>query len=574
LPERLKPSEWTERYVVLSAAESAEPGRYSFDRTPYLRGIIDAAIEPGVEEIVFLKPTQVGGSQSQRNLLGYWIDNDPGPCMFVMPSEQASEEMMRDRIRPLLENDRIRRHVSPHREDNTLSCVKLDTMPIFTAHAGSPQSLASKPCRYILPDEIDKYPPHSGREADPISLATERTQTFGHRKKIFKTSTPTTRNGAIWKAWEACGDKRRFHVPCPHCGHKQHFTFPQVKWPKLAIEDKVKRADEVEKHRLAYYECESCKGEIRDHHKPKMLLAGEWVSDGEKSKRVGFHLNSMYSPWCTFSGIAAEFIRAEGDMALTQNFRNSRMAEPFEDVVESQRPSVIADRIAGAPEPSTPDWCRMLILTADVQKDSLWYVVRAWDFGFRSQLVRYGECLNFDELYGIAFGSTPVHFVAIDGKYRTTEVVEFARRLPEQIALTNGVTFTTPPVICNDSIREGIRYLKIDTTLAKDRLAHMLADADVMRWRVHSKIGDDYCNQITAEHKVYDPKLKRFVWQPKYKGKANHLGDCESNQCAVATWLGMDQTPDNAAPKQDQPEPQPAHRDEQQGSWVTNYKRY
>ncbi len=100
----------------------------------------------------------------------------------------------------------------------------------------------------------------------------------------------------------------------------------------------------IEQGRLAWYECSNtqCGGRITDAHKPKMLERGVWVSDGQTvspdgkvmgrrpgSKRVGFHLSSLYSPWRTFSDMAAEFIRAEGDVAATMNFRNSRLAEPF-----------------------------------------------------------------------------------------------------------------------------------------------------------------------------------------------------------------------------------------------------
>jgi phage terminase Nu1 subunit (DNA packaging protein) len=41
-PARTPPSKWMEEEYVVSAEESAEPGRYSFDRYAYLRGVICA----------------------------------------------------------------------------------------------------------------------------------------------------------------------------------------------------------------------------------------------------------------------------------------------------------------------------------------------------------------------------------------------------------------------------------------------------------------------------------------------------------------------------------------------------
>jgi phage terminase large subunit GpA-like protein len=75
-------------------------------------------------------------------------------------------------------------------------------MYVSISGANSPASLASKPIRYLFLDEVDKYPPASRREADPISLARERTKTFINRK-IYMCSTPTLRSGHIWKAKES-----------------------------------------------------------------------------------------------------------------------------------------------------------------------------------------------------------------------------------------------------------------------------------------------------------------------------------------------------------------------------------
>jgi hypothetical protein len=45
-PARTPPSRWMEGEYVVSAEESAEPGRYSFDRYAYLREILDPLSTP------------------------------------------------------------------------------------------------------------------------------------------------------------------------------------------------------------------------------------------------------------------------------------------------------------------------------------------------------------------------------------------------------------------------------------------------------------------------------------------------------------------------------------------------
>ena len=86
-PETLTVSEWAERYRVLDNKTSAEPGPWSNRRTPYLTGIMDEFTNYDTEEIIFVKPTQVGGTECMNNMLGYVISQDPAPTEIVYPTE-------------------------------------------------------------------------------------------------------------------------------------------------------------------------------------------------------------------------------------------------------------------------------------------------------------------------------------------------------------------------------------------------------------------------------------------------------------------------------------------------------
>ncbi|MFS0557956.1 phage terminase large subunit family protein [Brevibacillus sp. 179-C9.3 HS] len=77
--EKLTVSEWADKYRILDTKTSAEPGQWSTDRTPYLRGILDAFTDPRVEEIIFVKPRQVGGTEALNNMFGFIVAQDPSP---------------------------------------------------------------------------------------------------------------------------------------------------------------------------------------------------------------------------------------------------------------------------------------------------------------------------------------------------------------------------------------------------------------------------------------------------------------------------------------------------------------
>jgi phage terminase large subunit GpA-like protein len=72
-------SEWADEHRMLSKKASAEPGRWSTERTPYLREIMDALSPSDPTPVVVLqKPTQIGGTESGNNWVGSIIDQASG----------------------------------------------------------------------------------------------------------------------------------------------------------------------------------------------------------------------------------------------------------------------------------------------------------------------------------------------------------------------------------------------------------------------------------------------------------------------------------------------------------------
>jgi phage terminase large subunit GpA-like protein len=561
--EKLSPSQWCERNRTLPPTIAAESGQLRLDRTPYMRGILDAINEPGVEEIAVIKPTQIGYSTALETWIGWAIDQEPGPILLVLDSQKSAQEVIAEKIRPMVElTPAVNQHqpTSPH--DDTLNAIRFDTAPLYVGWAGSPASLSRRAIRYALFDEVDKYPPFSGREAEPIALGTERTATYGYRRRVLLGSTPTTRTGAIWRAWEAAGDKRTYHVPCPHCGEFQPLIFSQIKWPTSEESDRFKRADAIEQNNLAHYECSKCNQPIRDHHKPKMLLAGVWLSDGQsidrhgvitgtrpRAKRVGFQLNALYSPWRSFSAIAGEFQRSQNDPGRMQNFWNSWLGVPFEEQTASPAVDDFRQLTIGAPEAGTvPMWADFLVASVDVQKDRLYWVVRCWAAEWQSQLIAHGIVLTFDELrqqvlnrpWKHASGSPcGIHLMAIDSGYRTTEVYDFART-DERIRPVKGEGNDNQPMLVKYSSAGkayGVPLFMLNTQLLQDKL-HVIRNVPG-RWLLNNAVTDDYLQMLASHHKVVDRKTGRESWKDKTSGIQDHYLDAELYSLAAAEMLNV-----------------------------------
>ena len=194
---RLTVSQWAQ--AKRRVTSGAIPGPWNNSVTPYLVGIMDAFSQETVEEIVFAKPTQVGGTAAMENMIGSLVDQDPAPTLVVYPSDDLAEATAETRLIPMFKSHpdmagKFREHESKKLQ------LSFRDMWLYLTGANSPADLSSKPIKNLFLDEVDKYPGATKKEADPISLAKERTKTFFNRK-IFMASTPTLRTGCHRPAW-------------------------------------------------------------------------------------------------------------------------------------------------------------------------------------------------------------------------------------------------------------------------------------------------------------------------------------------------------------------------------------
>lgn len=568
-PREISVSDWVDEHRYLDPLTSAEPGQWMTDRTPYLKGIMDAFIDPMVEDITIMASTQVGKTESMFNMLGYAIDQDPAPTLWVMPREPDARAISSDRIEPMIRlSPALKAHLTENEDDITRLEIKLDRMVIYFAGANSPAALAQKPIRYLFLDETDKYPRFSGREADPIKLATERTRTFWNRK-IVKCSTPTTREGYIFREYER-SDKCRYHVPCPHCGRYQALTFGRLKWPEEERDPEI-----IKEEKLGFYECAECKGKIRDADKHKIMQEGVWVPEGlhvDKTGKVkdrlssttkkGFWINALYSPWISFSEIAAEFLRSRDSIELLMNFVNSWLAEIWEEKSEETKEEKILEKQTDYPEGLVPTGAVVLTAGVDVQKDHFYLVIRGWGIGEESWLIRAARVEAWEDVVAVLFKTEykrasgdpfKVRLSCVDSGFRTDEVYELCRRWRDVARAVkgenhlSGVPYRPTRIDRNPKtgavIEGGLSLWRLDTSLYKDKITRMVGSSpgDPSQWHVFRGVSEEYVRQFCAEHKVLvrDRKSGRVweEWKKKSAGSPNHYWDAEVYAAAAADML-------------------------------------
>lgn len=530
--------QWCDDSLILTARQAtAFPGPYRSERTPYVRGIMDAFQDPCVRKITLCKGAQTAGTMTMYGCAAWAICEDPGAMLFVYPTEDNGRSASSSRFMPLVDASPV---LAAEKTDDADEYTKLEYRlkrnTINWVGSNSPANLSSRPVRYLFLDEVDKYPGQTDKEADAVSLAIQRAKTFWNRK-IFDTSTPTTPEGAITVSY-LDGDQRRYFIPCPKCGQKQMLKWSQVKFdPSLPATEAAKGA---------YYECEVCGAHWSDVEKRAALSGGEWraTAKPKTTGHVSFHLSSLYAPWTTWAQLVERFLRAKKFPSELQDFINSELAEPWvavDDQIKStamaahegeyQEGEVFASSAAYADR--YVDNHVETLAGVDVQKGYLVVTLRAFADCGDSGGVWHGTLANLDLLERLCEAHS-VQAVFIDRRYRTREIDEWALNHSGYIPC-EGVK-TRLKALCTTEkldIDEGksrkvgrrvVTVLRFDPDQVKDILAAQInQDEGANVWLVPKGYAsrEDYCAQMASERRV-NGKWIQIAQRP------NHAWDTET----------------------------------------------
>lgn len=577
-PENLSVSEWADKYRVLSAKDSAAPGRWRTERTPYLKKPMDAFNDLHIRDITFVAGTQIGKTVMEQNMIGYAIDQEPGPVLIVYPTEKLAEFNSQNRLQPMIQLSKPLRAKYNTEHSQRLE-LQFDDMYIALVGANSPSELASRPVQYVFFDEIDKFPKWTGTEASPLELAEERTKTF-YNSKIVKVSTPTLKTGNIWQGWEKAEAQYQYFVPCPHCGEFQTFKMKNLRWPDDISPEEAQGAAE--------YLCEHCGRPIDDRQKMQMLRDGQWKpinAPRTRPRKVAYHLSSFYSPWLSFGDIARKFLEAKDYPEKLMNFINSWLAEPWEDKASRLKSDIVKSKALPYERGTMPEAAQLLTCGVDVQLDHFWYSVRAWGPHMTSWLVDYGRAETWADVetvinrnYSDTNGEIRnINLACIDSGYNTDEVYQFcAEHLDVAIPTKGSATplksrYTV--TVLDKGKGFGLRLFNFDPNQLKDYIAGRLnVDAGAAgSWNVCRDVEQEYCDQVCAEQKVeHKDKKGRVsrVWEKVTSHAQNHYLDTETNNILAAEILGVRylmEPEETAAPAKEE------HREES-GGWLGNIK--
>ena len=379
-PRMQSVSEWSDSNRVLVSESSSEPGRWRTDRAPYQREIMDAFTQPGVWLIVIMASAQMGKTELELNMMGRAIDVDPGPMLFVQPTDGFAEDFSKRRVAPMIRACPVlQRKVYEAKSRDAGNTITMKTFPggsvAFTG-ANSPTELAGRPVRYVFMDEIDRFPASAGTEGDPLELAERRTETFRHNRKVVKTSTPTVKGASkIEKAYFS-GTQEEWHTECPKCKQFSFIKFDNIKFDKEEYKDE---AGERKYHvRNVRWQCPYCKTELKEYDTKR--CPAKWVAGNPEALEAGvrsFRLNAFMSPWSDWTEICRSFLKAHDDPELLKVFVNTILGESWETRDRSGAPEAMLERreIYNA---EVPTGVLVMTMGIDTQDNRLEYEVVGW----------------------------------------------------------------------------------------------------------------------------------------------------------------------------------------------------
>lgn len=525
--------------------------------------------------------SQMGKTAILLAIIGWIMDDDPAPTLYVGPTKSNLEKSLSLRIREMIDGSPLQKKQLAGVHD-TKFLFNISGVTLSLGWAGSDTELASQPRKFVFFDEVDKF----DQAGDPITQGESRIQQFAGGK-IAGNCTPTggvvpvgecERTGLhfwgevapedlgskIWSLFQS-GTRHHWAIKCAHCSG---YTIPRARdmvYPESASLNTIR----TETRLIA-----RCCGALMDDREVKRgssvengraIAPGQTLVDGivsgeptENGRVFSIWVSGLVSPARSIGDRAVDLEQAKrsGDIKALINIYNERLGECY--AVKGDAPTwerVKACALDSYALKTAPPLARIALMTCDVQGDRIYYVIRAWGPDLESWLIDRGQVYGptdqpdaWESLWDVLeapHAGLNISAMAIDAGFRKDHVYAFAKRAPSKIYPTKGDSnkvmrraFTAYDVQENRpggrKKKSGLKLYIVDADGNKSRVHDRIEWAQDARgaWHLPSDIDEDYCRQIVAESRI--GPAGRQQWQREHED--NHYLDCEGQQeflCAL-----------------------------------------
>jgi phage terminase large subunit GpA-like protein len=553
------------------------------------------------KRVVLVFGAQTGKTELMLDVAGQRLDQRPAPILYVGPNKQFLSEQFEPRVMQLLDEAPTLAAKVARGKRMTRTRKMVAGVPFRLAHSGSSTALKSDPAALALVDEFDEMVSNVNEQGNPLGLVERRGDTFADFVSVVSSTPKLGRVAAvkditsglyfwdmavaedvespIWQLWQQ-GTRHHWCWPCPVCHEYFVPRFNLMRYPL--------KATPLEAARAVYIECPNCGGVIENHHKAGMNERGRFVAPGQSVDKNGvlhgapkeqltisYWVSGLASPFVSFGERIATYVEAlmtadDGMVQMAVNAGFGELHSPGGGEVpewgEIKEKSARATYRRG----EVPEDAIYLVLTADVQKQTIPYVIRAWGARATSWLVDYGYLRGdtaeediwgaLGDLLVTPIGAIPIKLAFVDSGFRPgktdtlplNRVYEFCRRFMRRARATKGSSAPMRvPLIFNKievsrkdgrGAKYGLDLVRLDTDHWKCWVHERLRwpEDRIGGWHIFKGIDDDYCHQLVSEARMKLPTGK-VEWVQR--SRDNHYFDCEAMQAAAGYLLNVQRIP-------------------------------
>lgn len=593
------PAEWAIAHRVYPET-SGLPGPRDPYLTPYHVPFSAAIHEGSHRRVVAVTSAQSGKTEAMLDVIGARLDQRPAPILYVGPTGDFVSDQFEPRMMALLDEAATltNKVIRGRRMKKTLKYVA--GVRVRLASGASSTALKSDPAALALIDEYDEMMGSVQRQGDVLGLVEARGETYADfvtgvtstparglvlakvdeetGLEFWERSDPEDLESPIWRLWQE-GSRHHWAWPCKECREFFIPRFKQLSWPKGATP--------VQARRDAWVECPRCGGVHTEEDKAWLNARGAMVAPGQRvdlvddrpvvrgdppdSTTLSFWTSGLCSPFVSFGQRAETYLTAlaSGDHDRIQTAMNASFGECYAmtasgDVPEWQE---VMERRSTLATGAIPEGAVRLVAGVDVQKFSLYYVIRAFGARGTSWLVSYGQLYGptdqddvWDALTDVLL--TPIegwHIerAGIDSGFRPNKreggeehkVYEYCRRMSWLCYPTKGRDVQNPPY------RSSRIEVKQDGKTAKYSINLIWLSSDFFKSLIMSRlrtpvdkpgallipadVTEDYARQITSEARIVVEGKPQWV----RRSRDNHYLDCEAIAAAMGYSFNVQRIP-------------------------------
>jgi phage terminase large subunit GpA-like protein len=499
-------------------------------------------------------------TQLINNIIGYYIQHEPQSQMVMQPTRSDVKTWLETKFNPMCEYSKsLTECIAKPRGREGVNNQDMKSYRggyLMMSWAGSPNTMRGRSAPRIYADECDGYNRNS--EGHPVNLLWQRAATFGGKRKLILTSTPTFKGTSFIELSFNQGDQRKYWIPCPHCGEFQTLKWSNVTW-------KSERGEHFPE--TATYVCDHCACEINDGQKIAANRKGEWRASMPFRGHASFHLSELYSPFRKWEDIVQSFLekKSTGDL---KTFVNVSLGETWEEAGEQNDPQHLLSRVEDFND-VVPYNGAIIVAGIDVQLDRL--ELQGIAFGAQEEafVIDYkifrgdpnneavwqdlSEFLDQKRYKHECGKLLPISFAALDTGFMASKCYEYVRTRPIGLPFavkgksTGGdYPFVSAPTRKRVPNKAPFDLYSVGVDEGKSLLYNRIrqdADAETKMMHFCEKTCDEnYFGQLTAERRVlrYTKGFPRYEWHNVAPDKRNEALDTFVYALAVLRITNID----------------------------------